>query len=257
MKRKNMFYHTGLSSRLTALLFLSGCTFALMLNGCAMDDSKTAEDTSDPAVTSSPEPTESPESDSSEGTENPNSNADSIPQKFITYSDNGFTLTDLDWWISWEDVKEIKAISAEDIAAEHGIENYVNSSLWSDMGDCEVQEGYSFTEDNQLYGGTLDITTSSEDTAQTILNEIIQWAKTALPEPSSNAELWAQDTDAIVDSFLNLASGTGQQNMWDARDGGTFNIIVNSFEPTGSMTITLSAYAPRNTGGTVQRSIIG
>lgn len=240
MKIKNIFYRTGMSPRLKSLLFLSGCAFVFMLNGCEMNDSKTAEDTSDPAVTSSPKP-----------------NADSIPQEFITYSDNNFSLTDLDWWISWEEVKEIKEISAEAINAEHGIENYVDSLLWSDISDCEVQEEYFFTQDDQLYGGALEVTTSSTDTAQSILNDIIQWTKASLPEPSSNAELWKQDTDVIIDSFLNLASGTGQHNIWDAREGGTFNLMILSFEPTGSMTITLSAYAPRNTGGTVQRSILG
>lgn len=245
-----------MSPRLKALLFLSGLTFAFMLNGCAMTEGETAESTSEPSVTSSPEATESPEPDSSDETENPDSNIDSILQEFFTYSDNSFTLTDLDWWISWEDVKEIKAISAEDIAAEHGIENYVNSSLWSDISDCEVQEGYFFTEDNQLYSGKLDITASTTEAAQAILNDIIQWAKTSLPEPSSNAELWKQDADVIVDSFLNLASGTVQQNIWDAREGGTLNLMITSFEPTGSMTITLSVSAPRNTGD-VQRSIGG
>lgn len=90
------------------------------------------------------------------------------------------------------------------------------------------------------------------------MNDIIQWAKTSIPEPSSNAELWKQDADVIVDSFLNLPSGTVQQNIWDAREeDGILNLMITSFEPTGSMTITLSASAPRNTGGIVQRSISG
>lgn len=222
MKRKNVLYHTRMSSQLKELLLLFGITFVFILNGCAMTESETAE---------------------------------SIPQEFFAYSDNTFTLINLDWWISWENVKEIKEISAEDITVECGIENYINSSLWADIGDCEVQEGYFFTEDNQLYSGMLDVTTSSTDTAQAILNAIIQWTKTALPEPASNPEFWKQDTDVIVDSFLNLASGSSQQNIWDAGEGGTLNLLINSFEPTGSMTITLSASAPRNTGGTVRRSI--
>lgn len=43
--------------------------------------------------------------------------------------------------------------------------------------------------------------------------------------------------------------------MWDMRTGNSLNLDVASFE--GSMIIDISTVAPRDNGGTVQRSITG
>lgn len=236
----------GMVTVLRRLLLLSGLAFAVGMSGCGSD--------ADNGAANKPEATEAPE-DAGANDETVPSGGDGL-DGFFTFTDDKFYLTGLEWLTStWEDVKSAKGIQAEDIIEEHGIENYVKSDFWSDVEDCEVQEVYFFTEDDQLYSGKLSVKASTKEAAQSVLSEIVDWTKTSLPAPVTDPEKWERETQEIVDEYLNLADATGRLDMWDMRTGNSLNLDVASFE--GSMIIDISTVAPRDNGGTVQRSITG
>lgn len=181
--------------------------------------------------------TDSPASDTADSNE--------LPNYFAYYTDGRIFIRDLDWWISWEDVKALRYIQPDALAAENGTENYVKSSLWSDIEGCDVQEVYCFTEENQLYSGGLTVKASTREGAQAILTDVVNWAKDYLPPPLTNPGQWTRDTQVIVDEFLNLASGTSQRNIWEMKNNNSLHISVTSFEPLDAMIIDISATAPK------------
>ena len=141
----------GTVTLLRRLLLLSGLAFAVGMSGCGSD--------ADDGAANKPEATEAPE-DAGANDETAPSGGDGL-DGFFTFTDDKFYLTGLEWLTStWEDVKSAKGIQAEDIIEEHGIENYVKSDFWSDVEDCEVQEVYFFTEDDQLYSGKLSVSSA-------------------------------------------------------------------------------------------------
>lgn len=172
---------------------------------------------------------------------------------FIYCNDENIMIESLEWTDTWEEVKKARNIQEQEVLREEtqgefGNEKYVESSLWGGDG-CEAEERYSFTDADELCHVQVTLKMSSEEAVRECLNEIVPWAKNALPSPASSPETWEKNTDEIVEEIIKGETLT----YWIAPDGSRFKIDV---EPSGDYTtVILAARTPRDTGSETGKSI--
>lgn len=166
------------------------------------------------------------------------------PDSFMdTYfqCDGGIKPGVLSWGDTQEEIMDKLTIKEEMISIQEDTRFVADDAVEGLPEGCEGE--VSFEMEDNLIGIRLMFLSKTEETDREILETVLGWGKKYLPDTDLNSELWAKNTDEMIDQIIEEKSTA---IGWTLEDGSTFNI---SYIADSDRIITVTGMMPRTMNG--------
>lgn len=161
---------------------------------------------------------------------------DSFMDTYFRY-DGGIKPGVLSWGDTQEEIMDRLAIKEDAISIQEDTRFVADDVAEGLPEGCESK--VSFEMEDNLIGVRIMILSKTEETDREILELVLGWGKKYLPDAEVNGELWAKNTDEMIDQIIEEKSTS---LSWTLEDGSTFQI---SYIADSDRIIQAAAMMPR------------